>query len=43
MLRPGTQAPDFVAHGHDGSTWRLDDLRGRYVVIWFFPRAATPG
>lgn len=43
MLRPGTPAPDFVAQAHDGSIWRLEDIRGRFAVIWFFPRAATPG
>jgi peroxiredoxin Q/BCP len=43
MLAPGTPAPDFEAMAHDGSTVRLADLRGRWVLLWWYPKAATPG
>lgn len=43
MLRPGDSAPDFEAPDHEGRTVRLRDLRGRRVVLWFYPKADTPG
>ena len=43
LLEPGAAAPDFSVTAHDGSTVRLRDLRGRTVVLWFFPKADTPG
>jgi peroxiredoxin Q/BCP len=43
MLAPGTPAPDFRVAAHDGSTVSLGDLRGRKVVLWFYPKADTPG
>lgn len=43
MLQPGDPAPDFMAIAHDGQRVRLADLRGKKVLLWFFPRADTPG
>jgi peroxiredoxin Q/BCP len=43
MLKPGDAAPDFDAPDHQGRTVRLRDLRGRRVVLWFYPKADTPG
>ena len=43
MLEPGTKAPDFEVKDHAGRTVRLSDYRGRDVVLWFYPRADTPG
>lgn len=43
MLAAGTAAPDFTVQAHDGSTVRLADLRGKKVVLWFYPKADTPG
>jgi len=43
MLEPGTPAPDFTAKNHRGETVRSADHRGRYVVLWFYPMADTPG
>jgi thioredoxin-dependent peroxiredoxin len=43
MLAPGTEAPDFELTAHDGSTVRLRNLRGRWVLVWWYPKAATPG
>lgn len=39
----GQPAPDFEAVAHDGSTVRLRELRGRWVLLWFYPEADTPG
>ncbi len=43
MLEPGTQAPDFEVRDQSGRTVRLSDYRGRNVVLWFYPKADTPG
>jgi peroxiredoxin Q/BCP len=43
MLRPGEKAPDFVGRDHNGKTVKLSDFAGKSVVMWFFPKADTPG
>ena len=43
MPEPGQPAPDFELSNHDGETVRLSDLRGRKVVLYFYPKADTPG
>ncbi len=43
MLNVGDQAPDFEVAAHDGTTVRLGDLAGRKVLLWFYPKADTPG
>jgi hypothetical protein len=43
MLNPGDTAPDFVGRDHTGQTVKLADLLGKTVVLWFFPKADTPG
>lgn len=43
MLEVGTEAPDFTVTAHDGATVRLSDLRGKKVVLWFYPKANTGG
>lgn len=43
MLQPGETAPDFEAIDHNGNSVRLRDLRGKKVVLWFYPKADTPG
>lgn len=43
MLTPGDPAPDFEATAHDGSRVKLSDLRGKKVVLWFYPKAGTSG
>lgn len=35
-LQPGTLAPDFALPSTDGQIVRLSDLRGRWVVVYFF-------
>lgn len=43
MLNPGDRAPDFVGQDHAGKSVKLSDFRGKQVVLWFFPKADTPG
>jgi len=43
LLSEGAVAPDFTARSHTGETVKLGDLRGKNVVLWFFPKADTPG
>ncbi len=43
MLEPGDPAPDFTATSHDGRRVRLAELRGKKVLLYFFPKADTPG
>jgi len=43
MLEPGTKAPDFTVKAHDGRSLSLSDYRGKKVVLWFYPKADTPG
>jgi peroxiredoxin Q/BCP len=42
-VKEGDQAPDFVLPSQDGSPARLSDLRGRNVVLYFYPKDDTPG
>jgi peroxiredoxin Q/BCP len=42
-LAPGDPAPDFALPDADGNVVRLSDLRGRKVVVYFYPAALTPG
>src|SRR4051794_35267347 len=43
MIQTGEQAPDFELPDHDGNPVRLSALRGRPVVLYFYPKADTPG
>ena len=43
MLDSGTQAPDFTLSDQDGNPVHLADLRGKTVVLYFYPKADTPG
>ena len=43
MLNVGDPAPAFTVQDHTGSTRRLSDFTGRSVVLWFYPKADTPG
>ncbi|MBB2923085.1 thioredoxin-dependent thiol peroxidase [Cellulomonas cellasea] len=42
-LTVGDTAPDFTLPTADGGSVRLSDLRGRHVVVYFYPAAMTPG
>ena len=43
MIEEGTTAPDFTLPDQDGNDVTLSDLRGRTVVLYFYPKADTPG
>jgi peroxiredoxin Q/BCP len=43
MLAEGSAAPSFNLPDHRGDTVSLDDLRGRWVILWWFVIADTPG
>jgi thioredoxin-dependent peroxiredoxin len=43
VLQPGTEAPDFTLPDQDGHAVTLSDLRGRWVLLWWYPMADTPG
>ena len=43
MLTPGEPAPPFTAVDHHGEQVSLADLRGSWVVLWWYPKASTPG
>jgi len=43
MIDPGTPAPDFELPDQDGNPVSLQSLRGRRVVLYFYPKADTPG
>jgi thioredoxin-dependent peroxiredoxin len=43
MPSEGDKAPDFELQNQDGETVRLADYAGRHVVLYFYPRADTPG
>jgi peroxiredoxin Q/BCP len=43
MVETGEPAPDFSLRSDSGDTVRLSDLRGRPVVVYFYPKDDTPG
>lgn len=43
MIEPGEQAPDFVLPDQDGNLVKLSGLRGAPAVVYFYPKADTPG
>lgn len=42
-LAVGSAAPDFALKDEAGKMWRLGDLRGKNVMLVFYPADATPG
>jgi thioredoxin-dependent peroxiredoxin len=43
VIEPGDEAPDFELLDQDGTPMRLSGLRGKPVVVYFYPKADTPG
>jgi peroxiredoxin Q/BCP len=43
MLKEGDAAPDFEVSDAEGNPVKLSDLRGRKVVLYFYPKDDTPG
>ena len=42
-LKPGDKAPDFTLLDQEGNTVNLADMKGRKVLVYFYPKADTPG
>jgi thioredoxin-dependent peroxiredoxin len=43
MLTTGDPAPPFTLRDQDGEAVSLESLRGSWVLLWWYPKAATPG
>ncbi len=43
MIEEGTKAPDFTLPDKDGNAVSLESYRGRYVLVYFYPKDNTPG
>jgi thioredoxin-dependent peroxiredoxin len=43
MLPIGAPAPQFTVQTHEGKDLSLTDLGGKKVLLWFYPKADTPG
>ena len=43
MLLPGTPAPPFTLSDQDGHPTSLAEFAGHWVLLWWYPKAATPG
>jgi peroxiredoxin Q/BCP len=43
MLQDGTPAPDFTLPDTAGNPVTLSKLRGQWVLLWWYPKADTPG
>ena len=42
-LKIGEKAPDFKTADHEGKIRKLDDYLGKKLILFFYPRASTPG
>jgi thioredoxin-dependent peroxiredoxin len=43
MIKSGDEAPDFTLPDQEGNPVTLSELRGKSVVLYFYPKADTPG
>jgi len=43
LLEEGNKAPHFSLPNSNGDIVSLSDFKGKRVVLWFFPKASTPG
>jgi thioredoxin-dependent peroxiredoxin len=43
MLEVGQKAPDFILPNYNGENISLKNYLGEKIVLWFFPKASTPG
>jgi len=43
MLAAGTRAPAFSLPDQNGNVVSLSDQQGHWVILWWYPKAATPG
>lgn len=43
QLNVGDEAPGFIIRNHQGIMTSLEEFRGHYVLLWWYPKADTPG
>ncbi|MGC8586834.1 MAG: peroxiredoxin [Candidatus Micrarchaeia archaeon] len=43
MVEEGDKAPDFRLRGSDGKLHTLKDFKGKYLILYFYPKDNTPG
>ena len=43
LLNIGENAPDFTLPNSNGEDISLSDFKGENIILWFFPKANTPG
>lgn len=43
LLHPGHKAPDFSVNDENGNRVKLKDLKGKKIVLYFYPKDMTPG
>jgi len=43
LLNVGDKAPEFSLPSSNGDNITLSSLKGKDTIIWFFPKASTPG
>ena len=43
LIEAGRAAPSFALPNQDGTPVKLDDFAGKYVLLWWYPKADTPG
>jgi len=43
LLKVGDKAPDFTLQNQDENSVSLSDYKTKKVVLWFYPKASTPG
>jgi len=43
MLSVGSSAPEFQLSDQNGNSVNITNFKGQKVLLWFYPRASTPG
>ncbi len=43
LLKEGDKAPEFTLPDQSGNVISLNDFKKNKIVLWFFPKASTPG
>jgi len=43
LLKVGDKAPDFTLKNQDENSVSLSDYKNKNIVLWFYPKASTPG